>query len=117
MQEDEGDLEQEAADEEARAAEPKKKTLRPPGYKRPPPGKKQPGPSAPLEEEEEKGAQAEAKEPAAKKPRRTSAEVAAATLPAERTVNVRNSTRQKVQDAEEERKVLEAVSRCGCSPG
>lgn len=95
----------EEAEEDAKAREPKKKTLRPPGYKRPPPGKKKEAAvAAPAEE----GVEEEA--PAPKKARRTSSEMAAWALPAERTVGVRESTRQKVQDAEEGRKIQEAVS-------
>ena len=91
----------EEAEEDSKAKEPKKKTLKPPGYKRPPPKKKEaPAPTV----EGEDGV------PAAKKVRRTSSEMAATWgIPAERTVGVRESTRQKVQDAEEGRKIQEAV--------
>ena len=92
--------------------------LRPPGYKRPAPKRKAAEEGEEGEEEVSAGAAGAAAEAAeaaaakaAAKKRRTSAEVAAASLPAERTVKVRDSTRQRVQEAEEERKVLEAVSR------
>lgn len=99
------------AEADARGREPKRKTIRPPGYRRPAPKAKAAAAAdegvaaaAPAEAE---GAAARQKAAATK--RRTSAEVAAATLPAERTVMVRESTRQRVQEAEEERKVLDAV--------
>ena len=93
----------EAAEEDAKAKEPKKKVLKPPGYKRPPPTKK----SEPvLKLEGGAVAGATGASPPSKKPRRTSAEVH---VPMERTVGVRESTRQKVMEGEEERKLMEAV--------
>jgi vacuolar protein sorting-associated protein 72 len=97
----------EEAEEDAKAREPKKKTLRPPGYKRPPPGKKQTTATEKVEDEDQ-----EAGPSAPKRARRTSSDAAAAAaaagVPAERTVGVRESTRQKVQEAEDERKAVEA---------
>lgn len=94
----------EEAEEDAKAREPKKKTLRPPGYKRPPPGKK-PATAAATEA----GDDQEAGPSARKRARRTSSDAAAAAgVPAERTVGVRESTRQKVQEGEDERKAVEA---------
>lgn len=101
MQEEE-ESDGEEAEEDAKAREPKKKTLRPPGYKRPPPTKK-PAPGTEAADEQE---------PAPKRARRTSSDAAAAAaaaaIPAERTVGVRESTRQKVQEGEDERKAVEA---------
>jgi hypothetical protein len=91
-----------AAEEEAQAREPKKKVLKPPGYKRP--AAKPPKAKAAETEEAEAG-------PSAKKARRTSVDVV---IPAERTVMVRQSTRQRVQDAEEERRIQESVRQCIC---
>jgi len=83
--------------------------LRPPGYTKhaaAPPKKKIPA----QKDTKEYDAEGSGGVLVSKKQRRTSAEVAAATLPSERTVKVRDSTRQKVQVAEEERKFQEAVS-------
>lgn len=105
LQEDEEEDDEEAAEQEAQAREKRKKVLKPPGYKRPPPAKKKQPAKTEGGAEAEEGAEA-----VPKKARRTSVEVAAAMLPAERTVKVRDSTRQKVQVAEEERMIQEAVS-------
>ena len=107
MQEEE-ESDGEEAEEDAKAREPKKKTLRPPGYKRPPPAKK------PVATADTAVPESEEQEPVPKRVRRTSSEAAAAAaaaavgVPAERTVGVRESTRQKVQEGEDERKAVEA---------
>lgn len=94
----------EEAEEDARAREPKRKTLRPPGYKRPPAKAHAAAGEAEGEEEEEEVVV----RPAPKK-RRTSTEADGVLIPAERTVTVRQSTRARVEAAEEERKLQEAV--------
>lgn len=87
------------AEEQAKLREPKKKTLKPPGYKQQQQAKAKPEPKIDQESDV----------PAIKKVRRSSAELAAAAVPAERTMGVRDSTRIKVAEAAEERKLQEAV--------
>lgn len=102
-QEDEGDLDAEAAEAEADAQEKKKKTLKPPGYKRPPLPRPKPKPAAAAAGSEEGGAAP----PSGSQQRRKSGISAADYVPPRRTV--RDSTRQKVEEGEAERKAAERV--------
>lgn len=106
MQEDEGDEEEEAAEaeKEALAKEKKKKVLKPPGYKKPP------LPKPRVKQEEGAAAAGGGAGPAtgAGAPRRRKSSIGPEDFTVERRT-VRESTRQKVEEGEMERKLAEKV--------
>jgi len=109
--EEEIDSDEEAAEAEAdaQARDKKKKVLRPPGYKPPPvPGatlkSKPKSKSAPTSAEKKQQKQVKVK-----KEKIDNIIDDGIIIPVERTVMVRESTRQKVLEGEEERRVMEAV--------
>jgi vacuolar protein sorting-associated protein 72 len=112
--EEEIDSDEEAAEAEAdaQARDKKKKVLRPPGYKPPPvPGaaiKPKPKPkNVPTSAEKKQQKQVEVKKE--KIDTIIDDDDDGIIIPVERTVMVRESTRQKVLEGEEERRVMEAV--------
>lgn len=112
--EEEIDSDEEAAEAEAdaQARDKKKKVLRPPGYKPPPvPGATiipKPKPKSASNSAEKKQQQKQVK---VKKEKIDTIDDGddGIIIPAERTVMVRESTRQKVLEGEEERRVMDAV--------
>lgn len=114
-QEQEGDDDEEAAEAEAEALdrEPKKKVLKPPGYKKPPMPKPRPKPQAAAAggaEGSEGGPVAAA---SGGKGKRKGSQVSAGDYALERRT-VRESTRQKVEEGEVERRMAEKVGAGGC---
>ena len=107
-QEDEGDEDAEAAEAEAEALqrEPKRKVLKPPGYKKPPLPRPKPKPAAAAAAEGSEGGAAAASGGGARR-KSASGITAADYVPERRTV--RNSTRQKVEEGEAERRAAEKV--------
>lgn len=99
-EESENEEDAEIAEEEARAMESKKKVLKPPGYKKSV-SKKIQNDALGIKESVS----------VAKKARRKSSEPF---IPPERTMSVRQSTRQRVQEAEEERRIMQTVRNLCC---
>ena len=114
LQEQEGDTDEEAAEAEADAKmkEPKKKVLKPPGYKKPPLPKARPQ-AEPGGEDDEAGPSGGAAGGTAgkKKQQQRRGSIGPEDFSQERRA-VRDSTRQKVEEGELERKLAEKVRGC-----